>query len=41
MIIQAFVDDSRSDSGDKEFALAGYMTVAPQWITSRTNGQLF
>jgi hypothetical protein len=32
MNIQAFVDDSRSDSGDREFALAGYMTVAPQWI---------
>jgi len=32
VILQAFVDDSRSESGDKEFVLAGYMTTAEQWM---------
>jgi hypothetical protein len=32
VILQAFIDDSRSVTGDKEFVLAGYMTTAPQWM---------
>lgn len=32
VILQAFVDDSRSESADKEFVLAGYMTTALQWM---------
>jgi hypothetical protein len=32
VVVQAFVDDSRSETGDREFVLAGYMTTAPEWM---------
>jgi hypothetical protein len=32
MVLQAFIDDSKSESGDREFVLAGYMTTAAQWM---------
>jgi hypothetical protein len=32
-VMQAFVDDSRSNSGDREFVLAGYMASASHWTS--------
>jgi hypothetical protein len=32
VVIQAFVDDSRSESGDREIVLAGYMSSASEWL---------